>query len=81
MLIYTISSQKIIVLSRMDLQLFACKAEALLKLHQLEEADSALSNVPRFELSPPASQTKFFGMLCDSYPLFVRAQVEMALGR
>eukprot|EP00268_Persea_americana_P028337 TRINITY_DN2751_c0_g1_i3.p1 TRINITY_DN2751_c0_g1~~TRINITY_DN2751_c0_g1_i3.p1 ORF type:complete len:498 (+),score=120.69 TRINITY_DN2751_c0_g1_i3:215-1495(+) len=62
-------------------QLFACRAEALLKLHQLEEADSALSSVPRFELSPPASQTKFFGMLCDSYPLFVRAQVEMALGR
>ncbi|XP_077228242.1 TPR repeat-containing thioredoxin TTL1-like [Tasmannia lanceolata] len=63
-------------------QLFALRAEALLKLHQLEEADSVLSSIPKFEPSPPSwLQTKFFGMLCDSYPLFVRAQVEMAFGR
>ncbi|RWR96346.1 TPR repeat-containing thioredoxin TTL1-like protein [Cinnamomum micranthum f. kanehirae] len=62
-------------------QLFACRAEALLKLRQLEEADSALLNIPRFELSPTSSQTRSLGMFCHSYVFFVRAQVEMALGR
>ncbi|XP_059661430.1 TPR repeat-containing thioredoxin TTL1 [Cornus florida] len=63
-------------------QLHACKAEALLKLHQLDDADSCLSNVPRFEPSTTScSQTKFFGMLSEAYPFFVRAQIEMALGR
>ncbi|OVA12284.1 Tetratricopeptide repeat-containing domain [Macleaya cordata] len=63
-------------------QLFACRAEALLKLHQLDDADSSLEKIPKFEPSPAScSQTKFFGMLSDSYLFFVRAQVEMALGR
>ncbi|XP_058095621.1 TPR repeat-containing thioredoxin TTL1-like isoform X2 [Magnolia sinica] len=63
-------------------QLFASRAESLLKLHQLEEADSALLSIPKFEQFPPScTQIKFFGMLCDSYPFFVRAQVEMAFGR
>ncbi|KAG9446595.1 hypothetical protein H6P81_012723 [Aristolochia fimbriata] len=62
-------------------QLFASRAEALLKLHQLVEADSAVSSLPKFEPSPPCSHSKFFGMLCDSFPFFVKAQVEMALGR
>ncbi|XXG67433.1 hypothetical protein AAC387_Pa06g0784 [Persea americana] len=63
-------------------QLFASRVESLLKLRQLQEADSALSNIPKFGPSPPScSQTKFFGILCDSYPFFVRAQVDMALGR
>ncbi|XP_068654065.1 TPR repeat-containing thioredoxin TTL1-like [Aristolochia californica] len=63
-------------------QLFASRAEALLKLHQLVEADSTVSSFPKFEASPPSySQSKFFGMLGDSYPFFVKAQVEMALGR
>ncbi|KAK1275498.1 TPR repeat-containing thioredoxin TTL1 [Acorus gramineus] len=57
--------------------LFACKAEALLRLHQLEEAESALPS-PLFS---PTSPNKFCGMLCDSYLYFVRAQVEKALGR
>ncbi|KAF8391236.1 hypothetical protein HHK36_023538 [Tetracentron sinense] len=62
-------------------QLFACRAEALLKLHNLEDADSGLSNIPKFEPSPSCSQIKFFGMLSEAYLFFVRAQVEMALGR
>ncbi|XP_010279112.1 PREDICTED: TPR repeat-containing thioredoxin TTL1-like [Nelumbo nucifera] len=63
-------------------QLFACRAEVLLKLHQLEDADSGLSRIPKFEWSTPScSQTKFCGMLAESYVFFVRAQVEMALGR
>ncbi|KAH7544038.1 hypothetical protein JRO89_XS15G0090300 [Xanthoceras sorbifolium] len=60
-------------------QLFMCRAEALLKLHQLEDAESSLSNVPKLELS--CSQTRFFGMLAEAYPFFVRAQIDMALGR
>ncbi|KAL5989634.1 hypothetical protein ACLOJK_010527 [Asimina triloba] len=63
-------------------QLFASRAEALLKLHQLEEADSTLSSIPKFGQFPPSClQTKFFGMLWDSYLFLVRAQVDMALGR
>ncbi|XP_028790466.1 inactive TPR repeat-containing thioredoxin TTL3-like [Neltuma alba] len=59
-------------------QLFACKAEAYLKLHLLEDAESTLSNIPKLE---GCSQTKFFGMVGEAYVHFVRAQVEMALGR
>ncbi|KAI7735869.1 hypothetical protein M8C21_017744, partial [Ambrosia artemisiifolia] len=63
--------------------LFACKSEALLKLRQLDEANSTLSNAPKFEAAsiPSCSQTKFFGMLSDAYMLFVRAQIDMTLGR
>ncbi|KAL5864724.1 hypothetical protein ACOSQ3_002238 [Xanthoceras sorbifolium] len=61
-------------------QLVACKAEALLKLHQIEDADSCLSNI-QFEQNPPSSHVKFFGMAAEAYVLYVRAQVEMALGR
>lgn len=63
-------------------QLFACRAEALLKLRQTDDAELSLSNVPKFETSSPScSQTNFFGMLSEAYPLFVRAQIEMSLGR
>ncbi|XP_022952745.1 inactive TPR repeat-containing thioredoxin TTL3-like [Cucurbita moschata] len=62
-------------------QLVACKAEALLKLHQLEDADSCISNVPKLETLASCSQTKFFGMLAEAYVFYVRAMVEMALGR
>ncbi|KAI3943499.1 hypothetical protein MKW92_048396, partial [Papaver armeniacum] len=58
------------------------KSEALLKLHQLDDADSCLGKIPRFEpLLASFSQTKFFGMLSNAYIFFARAQVEMALGR
>ncbi|XP_019154062.1 PREDICTED: TPR repeat-containing thioredoxin TTL1-like [Ipomoea nil] len=59
-------------------QLFACRAEALLKLSQLDDADSSLSNVPQIK---PTTQSKIFGMFSEAYLLFVRAQVELALGR
>ncbi|CAJ1956694.1 unnamed protein product [Sphenostylis stenocarpa] len=63
-------------------QIVACKAEAYLKLHQLEEAESSLLNIPKLEGCPAgSSQTKFFGMVCEAYVPFVSAQVEMALGR
>ncbi|KAG8659902.1 hypothetical protein MANES_02G091500v8 [Manihot esculenta] len=60
-------------------QLIACKAEAFLKLHQLEDADSTIANIPKFDYCSP--QTKFFGMVADAYVLYVQAQIEMALGR
>lgn len=60
-------------------QLFACKTEALLKLNQIEVADSFLSNAPKFEHL--SSQMRSFGMISEAYVLYVRAQVEMALGR
>ncbi|XWS10082.1 hypothetical protein CRYUN_Cryun39dG0045100 [Craigia yunnanensis] len=62
-------------------QLFMCRVEALLKLHQLEDAESSLSVVPKLEPCSNSSQTKFFGMLSEAYLFFVRAQIEMALGR
>lgn len=68
-------------LIRIKTQLVACKVEALLKLHQLEDAESSLADIPKFENYPPYLQTKLFGMLVEAYVLYVRAQVEMALGR
>ncbi|KAF8409036.1 hypothetical protein HHK36_005108 [Tetracentron sinense] len=63
-------------------QLFAFRAEALLKLHQLDDADSSLSDIPKCEPSPAScSQTKFVGILPEAYLFFVRSQIEMALGR
>lgn len=62
-------------------QLISCRAEALLKLHQIEDADSCLSSIPKFEHYSPSCSTKFFGMIAETYVLYVRAQVEMALGR
>ncbi|KAG1367686.1 TPR repeat-containing thioredoxin TTL1 [Cocos nucifera] len=65
-----------------SLLLIALRAEALLHLHQLDEADSALSSACKFETSSlSSSQTKLFGMPSDSYIYIVRAKVDMALGR
>lgn len=68
-------------ISKWNLQLVTCKAEAHLKLHQIEDADSCLSNMPKFEGYAPPSQVKYFGMAAEAYILYVQAQVEMALGR
>lgn len=63
-------------------QLFTCRAESLLKLQQLDDIDSILSNIPKIDPSPHCcSQSKFFGMLSEAYLFYVRAQIEMALGR
>ncbi|KAK9153002.1 hypothetical protein Sjap_000482 [Stephania japonica] len=63
-------------------QLFACRAEALLKLHQIQDADAGLANIPKIEPYPPScSKTKFFGMQSESYLFYVRTQIEMAFGR
>ncbi|KAK7405321.1 hypothetical protein VNO78_06543 [Psophocarpus tetragonolobus] len=63
-------------------QLFMCRAEALLKLHQMDDAESCLSGIPKNEPRPGSlSQARFFGMFSEAYCYFVRAQIEMAFGR
>ncbi|KAL8505731.1 hypothetical protein ACS0TY_016810 [Phlomoides rotata] len=63
-------------------QLSACRAEALLKLHQLDDAFSALPKLLLSEPSTsPSSQFKIFGIHFEAYMLFVRTQIELAKGR
>ncbi|KAG7024786.1 TPR repeat-containing thioredoxin TTL1 [Cucurbita argyrosperma subsp. argyrosperma] len=63
-------------------QLFMCRVEALLKLHQIEDAESSLLNVPKLHPSNNSClQTKFFGMISEAYSHFIHAQILMALGR
>ncbi|XP_040989167.1 TPR repeat-containing thioredoxin TTL1-like [Juglans microcarpa x Juglans regia] len=63
-------------------QLFMCRAEALLKLQQIDVAESSILNIPKIEpCTPSCSQSRFFGMLSEAYLYFVRGQIEMALGR
>ncbi|XP_060187752.1 TPR repeat-containing thioredoxin TTL1-like [Lycium barbarum] len=62
-------------------QIFACRAEALLKLHQVEDAESCLSITRKHELSTGSFQSKNFGMLSEAYVFFVQAQIDLALGR
>lgn len=65
-----------------NLQILACKAEAFLKLHQLEDADSVIVELPKIEPFPATcSKVKFFGMYCEAYVFYVRAHVDMAFGR
>lgn len=59
-----------------------CRAEAFLKLHQIDDAELCVLAVPKPESpSKSCSNVKFFGMLSEAYLHFVRAQYEMALGR
>ncbi|XP_078431564.1 TPR repeat-containing thioredoxin TTL1-like [Wolffia australiana] len=62
--------------------LLAAKAEAHLRLHQLEEADSLAGKAAKLESSlGGASQSVFSGIICHAYVFFVQAMVEAALGR
>ncbi|KAM1256820.1 hypothetical protein ACFX2I_030877 [Malus domestica] len=62
-------------------QLSMCRAEALLKLHQIDDAESVVLNTPRLDTHSDLSQSKFFGMLSEAYTNFVLAQIELAFGR
>ncbi|CAM8988628.1 unnamed protein product [Rhodiola kirilowii] len=63
-------------------QLFACRAEALLKLLRLEDAERSFSNSPKSDsCTISISQSKFFGMLSEAYVHYVLARIEMSLGR
>lgn len=60
-------------------QVFSSKAEALLKLNRLDEADAVLTIADK--AASVASSTRFHGIIGDAYVLMVRTQVDMALGR
>ncbi|CAH9112432.1 unnamed protein product [Cuscuta epithymum] len=62
-------------------QLFACKAEAFVKLQQLENADLSISKVPKVEPNASFSRSKIFGMISEAYIFFVWSQIELAHGR
>ncbi|KAH7652740.1 Molecular co-chaperone STI1 domain-containing protein [Dioscorea alata] len=59
-------------------QVFAMQAEALLKLNKHEEADSIISNAPKFN---SAASIKFLGSAVNAYVHSIRAQVDAAAGR
>ncbi|XP_010517786.1 PREDICTED: inactive TPR repeat-containing thioredoxin TTL3-like [Camelina sativa] len=64
-------------------QLVACKAEAFLRLNQIENSDFCISCVPRLDRHHYQSQlqAKLFGMVAEAYGLCIQAQVDTALGR
>ncbi|KAG8481539.1 hypothetical protein CXB51_026311 [Gossypium anomalum] len=59
-------------------QIFALKAEALLKLHRHQDADKTLLGGPIFNFD---DLNKYFGPIGNANLLVVRAQVDMAAGR
>ncbi|XP_062189853.1 inactive TPR repeat-containing thioredoxin TTL3-like [Phragmites australis] len=62
--------------------LLAARAEALLRLNLLDEADMAISSASKLDYSfSCSSDTKFSGFLANAYLFYVHAQVDMALGR
>jgi len=62
--------------------LLAARAEALLWLNLLDEADLAISSASKLDYSSScSSDTKFCGFLGYAYLFYVHAQVDMALGR
>ncbi|WZY91577.1 hypothetical protein YC2023_063906 [Brassica napus] len=63
-------------------QLVACKAEALLRLNQIEDSDFCISSIPRHDhYYHTQPQAKLFGMVAEAYILCIQSQVDMALGR
>ncbi|KAH0882125.1 hypothetical protein HID58_058221 [Brassica napus] len=62
-------------------QIVACKAEALLRLNQIEDSDFCISSIPRHDHHHSQPQAKFFGMVAEAYVLCIQSQVDMALGR
>ncbi|CAK8535022.1 unnamed protein product [Lathyrus sativus] len=64
-------------------QLFMCRAEALLQLRQIDDAESVLSHAPKSDpqINNTPFEAIFFGMFAEAYSNYVRSQIEMALGR
>jgi len=63
------------------IQLFACQAEAHLKLHQLTDAELWMYKARMYEASARAYKSKLFGMISEAYIFFVQAQIENTLGK
>ncbi|KAH0751480.1 hypothetical protein KY290_004701 [Solanum tuberosum] len=62
-------------------QLFACQAEAHLKLHQLTDAELWMYKARMYDASARAYESKLFGMISEAYIFFVQAQIENTLGK
>ncbi|XP_027768425.1 TPR repeat-containing thioredoxin TTL4-like isoform X2 [Solanum pennellii] len=62
-------------------KLFACRAEAHLKLYQLKDAELWIRKARTYELSATECRSKIFGMLSEAYILFVQAQIDSSLGK
>ncbi|XP_022844222.1 inactive TPR repeat-containing thioredoxin TTL3-like [Olea europaea var. sylvestris] len=58
--------------------IFSLKAEALMKLHKLQEADETMAKGPNFDID---ECIKFFGPIGSTSLLLVHAQVNMVVGR
>uniref|UniRef100_A0A0E0KZR7 Thioredoxin domain-containing protein n=1 Tax=Oryza punctata TaxID=4537 RepID=A0A0E0KZR7_ORYPU len=62
--------------------LFASRAEALLQINQLDEADLAITRASKLDCSSSCSQDMMFcGFQSNSYLYYVHAQVDIAFGR
>uniref|UniRef100_A0A0D3G4G1 Thioredoxin domain-containing protein n=1 Tax=Oryza barthii TaxID=65489 RepID=A0A0D3G4G1_9ORYZ len=62
--------------------LFASRAEALLQINQLDEADLAISRASKLDCSSSCSQDMMLcGFQSNSYLYYVHAQVDIAFGR
>lgn len=60
-------------------QILAHRAEILLRLERLYEAEITISKAVKLE--PELQVARFFGMIPESYVFAICAQVELALGR
>jgi hypothetical protein len=71
-----------ICLPNLHFQLLAARAEALLRLNLLDEADLAISSASKLDYtSSCSSDTKFSGFLANAYLFYVHAQIDMSSGR
>ncbi|KAL6865235.1 hypothetical protein ACP4OV_016386 [Aristida adscensionis] len=62
--------------------LFASRAEALLKINKIDEADLAICSASKLHFQSSCTLDKMFcGFQADAYIYFVHAQVDMSLGR
>ncbi|VFQ80081.1 unnamed protein product [Cuscuta campestris] len=59
-------------------QIFALKAEALIRLHRYHDADETMKKAPKFSVD---ECTKFLGPVGNAALLVIQAQVNMAAGR
>ncbi|KAK6777115.1 hypothetical protein RDI58_023832 [Solanum bulbocastanum] len=65
----------------MSSQLFACQAEAHLKLRQLEEAQDRMNGAMSCDPSAASYKSKLFGILTEAYIYFVLCQIHTSFGR
>ncbi|GAB2284407.1 hypothetical protein Dimus_018861 [Dionaea muscipula] len=63
-------------------QLWACRAECRLKLLQIDDANNIIAQMGIDTPVPHScSNTRFFDMISEAYPLYFRAQIDLANGR